>query len=124
MSVTISGSGQIVKQLVTATSNTQYSTSSTSLSSTGFSVSITPTNSSNKVLIIASLQISYPGAGGAGIALYRGTTQIWQPGPTNATGILTSYLSGGGGKNIYTLVYLDSPATTSATTYNLSLIHI
>jgi len=119
MSVSLYGSGNTVIQVVSATSNTQFSTSSTSLQNTGFSATITPQSTTSKILIIANLQISYPGTGGAGFAIYRGGSSIWQPGPTNSTGLLTSYLSGSGGKNIYPLTYLDSPSTTSATTYNI-----
>lgn len=111
MSVTISGSGQIVKQLIQATySGAQVNTTSTTYVATGLTATITPTNSANKILVIATGSFANGGSGNACFitigrngatvgdinAIYAGSTQVWSPSTIN---------------------YLDSPATTSATTY-------
>ena len=121
MSVSLYGSGNTVIQVVSATSNTQFSTSSTSLQNTGFSATITPQSTTSKILIIANLQISYPGTGGAGFAIYRGATAIWTPAVADGSGAYGAAYSqaANGNRGQTPLIYLDSPATTSATTYNI-----
>jgi hypothetical protein len=112
-----------VLQVVQTTKTDTFSTSSTSKTDiTGMSVSITPTNSSSKILVIAS--INY---GGTDYNYYcdllRGSTVLNAPssGSNPCTislcGITTTtyqILSGG-------ISFLDSPATTSSTTYKLQI---
>ena len=116
MSVTISGSGQIIKQVVQATLASPVSTTSSSFVTTGLSASITPTNSSNKILIMV-MGNGYNTAGQAQYTtIYRGATDI---GNTANLGLAKLY---GGAASIWTgtpITYMDSPATTSATTYTV-----
>ena len=68
--------GSIV-QLTQAQLNTQFSTTSTSYVDTGFSGSITPTSSSNKIYIIAGINAYNTAANGVSpITIYRGSTRI------------------------------------------------
>lgn len=104
-----------VLQVVQTTSTTAFSTTSASMVATGISASITPRFSTSKILVRMTAQVA-SSASGAGIAIYRATTSIWSP----------STFDGSGYYGIYpaiiclnTLEYLDSPATTSSTTYNL-----
>lgn len=124
MSVTISGSGQIVKQLVTATDSTNRSTTSSSptwvTASNTLSVTITPTNASNKVYIVVTASVSTSTANSAGyFTIFRnGSTNL---GSAN-NGMTTIYGNGYGAntaRQTMSISFLDSPATTSATTYQL-----
>lgn len=107
MAVTIAGSGQVVTQVIFANTSTNTSTSSSTYVTTGLSANITPRNSANRVLITAT----FPTDGGASaFTIYRGGTAlacdtIWE----KATGSRTTT----------SITFLDSPSTTSATTYTL-----
>jgi len=104
-------------QVVTATASTTQSSSSTTYAdATGLTLSITPQAATNKVLI----QFMTAGSKSAdnvnnnlGIKLWRGATEIAVWGSPTYTG--TAMLL------IATCVYnfMDSPATTSATTYKI-----
>jgi molybdopterin-binding protein len=54
MSVTISGSGQIIKQVVQGTLTSTVSISGSSWQSTGLTATITPTSASSKILVSIS----------------------------------------------------------------------
>jgi hypothetical protein len=95
---------------------------------TGMSVSITPTRSTSKIMIVVSMfgVIWQQGFNGCILSLLRGATFI---GGGNAAGsrsqvIGTTVSPGYDTSQIdcgvqYHLTYIDSPATTSATTYKL-----
>ena len=108
-----------ILQVVGATDNTQKDTSSTSYADTGLSASITPSSSSNKVLIIVHhgglLKESSNNAGK--LQLLRGTSAIHMFendfGRDGGTGLNAV---GGSGT-----VHLDSPNTTSETTYKTQI---
>jgi len=104
-----------VIQVVQATSTTAFSTSSSSMVATGISASITPTSSSSKILVRMTVQVA-SSASGAGIAIYRSTTSIWSPSTSDGSGFYGIYPAI---ICLNNLEYLDSPATTSSTTYNL-----
>jgi len=103
-----------VLQVVNATYSTQVSTSSGTFQDTGLSATITPSSSSSKILVIWAINGTYSAAGvGVETNLVRTSTQLVytenlaaRDGAGNDAG---SGTSGG--------TYLDSPATTSATTY-------
>lgn len=110
-----------VIQVVSAVVNTSFSTSSTTLQATGNSLSITPKFATSKIFIIASLYL-FAGQNGAGqpyvymrASLARGSTQLVE-GRHNVNSGTTSMTDAGGN---YSITYLDSPATTSSTTYNI-----
>jgi hypothetical protein len=105
-----------VLQVVSQTfKGTQFSTTSNSMVATGFGVSITPTSASNKILVSISTSLSWGGSG-MGIAIYRGTTSVWDPSSADASGYYGAIFSS---HSIVPIQYLDSPNTTSSTTYNL-----
>lgn len=129
MSVTISGSGQIIKQVIqTVKTDTFSSTAANAWTDvTGLSVSITPTNASNKILVICSVT-------GVNISsntyfrMVRGSTAIGVGDAAGSRSQVSSsnfYSSQAGTGNSMlgsTFQYLDSPATTSATTYKIQFI--
>jgi hypothetical protein len=109
--------GGKVLQVIQSTLTTQAASSSTSYADTGLTGTITPSSASSKIMIMISL----PGAKTAGngesglyLNIVRGATQIVEVGHVifyTATS-LANY-----GMASYN--YLDSPATTSATTYKV-----
>lgn len=92
---------------------------------TGMSVAITPSSSSNKILISYNIGTSIVnGAYSCYLKLLRGSTDIAiGDADGNRIRVTTSALSNtsAGGYNVYfqTLNFLDSPSTTSATTYKV-----
>jgi hypothetical protein len=112
--LTTASTGTIL-QVVQATSTTAFSTTSASMVATGISASITPKFSTSKILVRMIVQVA-SSASGAGIAIYRGTTSIWSPSTSDGSGFYGIYPAI---ICLNTLEYLDSPATTSSTTYNL-----
>mgnify|MGYP001275921584 CR=1 FL=1 len=112
------GAGTIV-QVVQATTNTEVAVSSSTYTDTGVTASITPTSSSNKVLVIINqqFQVHRTSAGqGMGFKILRDSTEIYVP-PDNSTGPFLSYVNATEHLGVITLNYLDSPSTTSSTTY-------
>ena len=104
-----------IVQVVQSTYSTTTSNSTTTQEDTGLSATITPTSSSNKILIFANQNgLSKSSNQGLDLRLYRGTTVILNSILQNAGYDTTSNRLDFGSA---TGVYLDSPATTSATTY-------
>lgn len=107
--VPVDSTVQLVEGSVTASA----STTGTDIEDTGLSASITPSSSSNKILIIASFNGGGDDAGKAGgFYLYRGSTKLMLQGADYTS-------SGGASYGGHCLVYLDDPATTSSTTYKV-----
>jgi len=112
--------GQIV-QTVKSDTYTQTATSFTDI--TGFSVSITPTLATSQVLVMVDANLGQ-GDNDTTIRLLRGSTVIFAG---NAAG--TRPLGFGAavdniGTNFFNIagIFLDSPATTSATTYKVQML--
>jgi hypothetical protein len=115
-----------VLQVVNTIKTDSFSTSSTTFTNvTGLSVSITPSSSSNKILIIASVTgigTDTASAGATGFVLVRDSTNIAQAtgASNNFTGQLSNRNLGGTAHTLNSaLAYLDSPATTSSVTYKI-----
>jgi hypothetical protein len=130
MAVTIKGSGQVPVQVVSTTKLDSFSsTSTTMVDITGLSVNITPTNSSNKILIIASLVVgadTWASGGGMAVNLVRNSTNlsVGTSGTSiNATSGFNSYAGNQtdtrGNFSPMVITFVDSPNTTSSTTYKL-----
>jgi hypothetical protein len=102
--------------------STNATTTSTALVDSGVTLSITPTSASNKILVMTSLSMYSLFSGSetfASTAILRGATNIFND------NILPYTVFGGTGNKEQnkrvTQVYLDSPATTSATTYKVQM---
>jgi hypothetical protein len=115
-----------VLQVVSTTKTDTFSTASGShVDITGMSVSITPTSSSNKILIVVTIGcIGTDGNAAVALRLLRGSTVIAQPdvGTADARdGFFQFYNNNQTGIGVGASVnFLDSPATTSSTTYKVS----
>ena len=114
-----------VIQFVNASTQTNTSTTSTSYIDVGLSASITPTSSSNKIVVhlVASLEISRAGdAFSGGARILRDSTVIYTPpddsGPISPYfGAFGAGLSLGIFRHNYAMLVCDSPPTTSSVTY-------
>lgn len=110
-----------VLQVVSATTTTSTTTTSTSYVDTNLSASITPTSSSNKILVIVTGNITVQDLGtvygDAFTNITRGSTEI------TATRAAINFGSTTWNDYIVNnpLSYLDSPSTTSSTTYKVRI---
>ena len=121
---TLGRAGNSLQVVQTVKTDTFTMTGTTFTDVTGLSVTITPSSSSSKVLIIPSLSIGAKKGSRHGYRILRGSTAI---GVGDSSGSRTQYTQQAGNLNSDTAVYsntflfLDSPATTSATTYKIQL---
>jgi hypothetical protein len=107
-----------VLQVIQATYGTQVNVSTTTFTDTGLSVTITPSSATSRVMIIATHSGSGKDTGdtSATFRLMRDATSIG----TLAAIVGTTGSSLTNISNV-TISYVDSPATTSATTYKTQL---
>jgi len=118
------GGGGKVLQVVNATYSTATTIATTTFTDTGISASITPTASTSKILILITSSLSINRSGSSKVyfssRLMRGATSLLQ----YEGGVNYDLASGSWGASTtrfvpYNLHYLDSPATTSSTTYKI-----
>jgi hypothetical protein len=105
-----------VIQTVYASSTSGVSTSSTSYVTTNFSTSITPKFSTSKILVMFAGQAFMDTKGvHAYISIYRGGSAVYSSSVLLINSAAATSAIGG----TPTLIYQDSPATTSSTTYTM-----
>lgn len=106
---------QKVVQIVSASYDVEVTSSTGTFVDTGLSATITPTSASNKILAFVSQNglFKYTGNTGVSVRLVRGSTTLglFAYGAAGNNSINPSNVGGA------SYAYLDSPATTSATTY-------
>ena len=117
------GGGKVL-QVVQATTSTQTQITATSMQDTGISCSITPTSATSKVLVLINGQVyAYKVGNGAtgDFQIVRGATPVLVC--DGGTGSFAFGVKVGSNTiesaHIISTAYLDSPATTSSTTYKL-----
>ena len=104
-----------ILQVVNATYSTQATSSSSTYADTGLTATITPTSASSKILVFVSQSGIYKDTANTylKLRLVRGATElIMIDDVAGYTGSSAAVGIGG-----VSATYLDSPATTSATTY-------
>lgn len=109
-----------VLQVVSVSNQTTYSTTSSSYVAT-FSASITPTSSTSKILVLVNCAIYTGSSAGMGFALTRSGSGIWFPCVADGSGPYGALYATNGGRFLSSMSYLDSPATTSSTSYGIAL---
>ena len=122
--------GSVLQVVQTFKSDAFSSTDDGFFDITGLSVAITPSSSSNKVLVISDLAIgssdlySY----NHGFKVLRDSTDVGisTAGSTNFSGGVNMYLSAGNIPYLFGTMkmFLDSPSSTSALTYEVGLKNI
>lgn len=124
---TPAGGGKIL-QVVQGTTTTETTIASTTMTDTTITATITPTSATSTIIIMLSYSAGmYEGAGASfsvGGRIMRGATQVFDRqapgvGYVDHTPSNPSYKIYGGVGISGAMVYQDSPATTSATTYKL-----
>ena len=111
-----------ILQVLQSTFTAATSTSSTSLVDTGLSVSITPSSTSNKVLIMYGLYMSVNSDEYSGrTSIVRGSTEIFIGDAISSSRRATAFMWPNSGRDPHFVghQFLDSPSTTSATTYKI-----
>ena len=115
---------QVVQGSLTTTvsiSNTAQGT----LTDVGLSASITPSSSTSKILVMVTMGAISANSNDFAFHLIRGSTEIGQSttaaSGSNGTGILGATGAEANMPIPASITYLDSPATTSATTYKMQV---
>jgi hypothetical protein len=114
------GAGAVLQVLSTTKTDSFSSSSASFVDITGLSVAITPSSASSKILVMVTVAVGNA-INNAQLNLVRNGTNISQSTSGTANNTVgvdfpSSY------KNItYPILYLDSPATTSAVTYKIQL---
>ena len=111
-----SGVGGKVLQVVSTTKTDVFVTTSTSFTDvTGLSVSITPSSTSNKILVLSSIVWGHDAVNSGGyLQLNRGSSAL----STYDLNFSGSYT---GNRSMASFNYLDSPSSTSAQTYKIQV---
>tara|TARA_R100000353_G_C6453577_1_gene181948 strand:+ start:191 stop:808 length:618 start_codon:yes stop_codon:yes gene_type:complete len=113
---------QVVQTIKTDTFTTTGGSTFTDV--TGLTVTITPSSNSNKILIIPSISLAARSGQRHGYRIVRGSTAI---GVGDSAGSRDQYTQQEGnmqtdaGIHSHSFLFLDSPATTSATTYKIQV---
>jgi hypothetical protein len=116
---TTQNSGGVVLQVVQGTYATEVSVSNSTFVDSGLTATITPKFATSKILALVTMHCEIDGSTNTGgnLKLLRGSTTIWNG---TSAGTMYNYASSGGNlqhSEMIAINYLDSPATTSATTY-------
>ena len=117
-----SAAGKILQVSTTATEVATSTTSTSYVDATGMSLAITPSSTSSKIIIVCCGTVNAIGSTyWAYFTLLRGSTDLGNP--SNGKGLLGLYSNGSAADTHapMTLFYVDSPNTTSSTTYKLQL---
>ena len=107
----------------TVTKTDSFSTTSTSfVDVTGLSVSITPTSNASRILVLFSLAASGSTTNDMYANLVRGSTAIAQStSGTSANSTFYLYRSGAANLPTWSSTFVDSPSSTSSTTYKMQI---
>jgi len=108
------GGGKVL-QVVNATTLSEVSTSSGTYVDSNLTATITPSSASSKILVLVSQNGCRATGQYGGVRLVRGATTISQ------MDTYLGYAAGGTAQVAISANYLDSPATTSATTYKTQI---
>jgi len=114
-----------ILQVVSVTKTSRFTTTSTSFTDvTGFSATITPSSASSKILVIASTTgACNSSTGPVFINLTRAGSSVYIGDAVNSAVRCSSYLTSASNDKAQAMSinYLDSPATTSAVTYQVQI---
>ena len=115
--------GNILQVIQAVKTDTATTTSENTFVDTGLSVSITPSSASNKILVTANLNFSAGDMQNIAWRLVRGSTDLYMgdaaSNRTRASGAVRVSTNQDAEHQNCTSVFLDSPNTTSATTYKV-----
>jgi hypothetical protein len=113
------GGGKVL-QVVQGTTSTRVDITSTTYTDSGLTASITPTSATSKILVMVSQHCRIYRSGNENNALariMRDSTNVWNAPSTASFGIYAQGATQTQLTSFESFIYLDSPATTSSTTY-------
>jgi hypothetical protein len=116
------GGGKVL-QVVTATTTTSTTSTSTTWADTGLSASITPSSASSKILVMTSQSFRQTADQNyvyGGFRLQRDSTNIFGSNAASSPTNSVVYVASSAAfelNSVWNYSYLDSPSTTSSTTY-------
>ena len=108
-----------VLQVVQDTLTSEFSTSSSTYADTGLTASITPSSSSNKILILLDMltcTVSGNANNGIGMRILRDTTEVFED-----AWFIYNFDGTAIQENAGSYQYTDSPSSTSSLTYKVQL---
>jgi len=115
--------GTILQVVQSKKTNTQVIDADAYTDVSGLSVSITPTSTNSKILVLVTVSTSVSNNGGSFFRIIRGSTAIALGTDGNSNPKTSFEVDNGGspgdGSMTGGMNWLDSPSTTSATTYKL-----
>jgi hypothetical protein len=119
----------IILQIVYSSFTDEVSTTSGSYVDTGLTATITPVSASNKVLVLCDTMTANV-AGSTFVNILRDSTTLISQSAGSTMDTNNAWATGGGAnwtgadrvRNNPSLVYLDSPSTTSATVYKMQFL--
>jgi hypothetical protein len=112
--------GSVIQTVQPAPSTGNANTSSSTFVSSGFSASITPLFATSKILILVNTSIDTQASGNQVLwTIYRGSTNVLDSGSTSGNGFNGAYAASTRVQQSTFGCVLDSPATTSSTTYTI-----
>jgi hypothetical protein len=110
------GVGGKVLQVVNAHTGTQATSNSTTYTDTGLTATITPSSSSNKILVLIQQSVSKAGSTYANIRVYRDSTEIGGAVAGRSIGYTNTSTNNYVGMG-FTNSFLDTPSSSSALVY-------
>ena len=115
------GGGKIGQVVSTVKTDTFTTTSTSFTDVTDLTVDITPVATSSKILIIASIQVGGSATVRQGLTLVRDSTDIYLGDAAGSRAVATIYQNPQSATVVESesIVFLDSPSSTSATTYKI-----
>jgi len=105
-----------VLQVVQGTLSSNFSTSSNSFTPIGANVSITPSSSSSRIVLMASVGVGVSASNYVDMTVFRDSTNL-----AGAFGFLTTYSSATTLSACQNFNHIDSPSTTSAINYSIRM---
>jgi hypothetical protein len=106
-----------ILQVLTDTQPGEQATSSTSFTNTALSITITPTSATSKIFLLYTGSAGNDGAQESYLTFVRNSTNLGN----STTGLMRIWFNGSSSYHFsgMSMSFLDSPATTSATTYTV-----
>jgi hypothetical protein len=119
----VSRSGGILQVVSTTKTDTFTTSSSSFVDATGLSVSITPRSTSSKIFVLANVSAASESGTASDFLLVRNSTSIFlgDAAGSRTRGSRRAFTAGNSAETSMALEFLDSPSTTSTTTYKLQV---
>jgi len=108
-------SGSIL-QVVQGTLSSNFSSTSTSFTAIGATLSITPSSTSSRILLMASVGVNVSASNYVDMSIFRDATNL-----AGSFGFLTTFSSSATLSACQNFSHIDSPATTSAISYAIGM---